>query len=148
MIANTQAIHQLYRPTTPGDGATVTRHLPSLPQAMRAIASGNWAVVEHKLPPLYGGQRPYAHAQVDLIFYVLEGQPTFQLGEQTLKTEAGSWIVVNRGTVHTYFNSQREPARFLAFCLPGDVGEALCDPAEMVSVEAVQAQTRQRQSKC
>lgn len=147
MIAMSPGIHQLYR-STPGDGATVTHHLPSLPQAMRAIASGNWTVVEQKLPPLYGGERPHVHAQVDVVFYVLEGQPTFQLGEQTVKADAGSWIVVNRGTVHTCFNSQPEPARFLAFCLPGAVGEALCDPAELVSVDAVQAQTRQRQSRC
>ena len=148
MIATREKLHPRTRSSMPGDGATVTRHLPSLPQAMRAIASGNWAVVEHKLPPLYGGQRPYAHAQVDLIYYVLEGQPTFQLGEQTFKADVGSWIVANRGTVHTFFNSQREPARFLAFCLPGEVGEALCDPAEMVSVETVHTQTRQRQSHC
>lgn len=142
MTVRSYAAQDRYHASVGGDGATVTRYLPSLPQAMRAIASGQWTVVEHRLPPLYGGERPHTHAQVDLVFYVLEGQPTFQLGEQTLKAEVGSWIVVNRGTVHTYFNSQPEPARFLTFCLPGAAAEALCDPLEMASVEAVEAQAR------
>lgn len=101
---------------------------------MRAIASGNWTVVEHRLPPTYAGERPHAHPQVDVVFYVAEGEPTFQLGEQTLKADVGSWIVVNRGTVHTFFNPQAEPARLMAFCLAGTIGEALCEPGDFMPV--------------
>lgn len=128
MIVNQSELNRHNLTVMPGDGATVTRYLPSLPQAMQAIASGDWTLIEHKLPPAYGGQRPHAHAQVDMLFYVVEGQPTFQLGEQTFRADVGSWIVANRGTVHTYFNSTHEPARFLAFCVSGPVVDALCEP--------------------
>lgn len=127
MVTFQPHVQHLYNPWIPGDGATVTRHLPSLPQAMRAIASGNWTVSEQRLPPVYAGHRPHAHAQVDVLFYVAEGEPTFQIGEQMVKAEAGSWVIVNRGTVHTVFNTTGEPARYLTFCMAGAVGAALCD---------------------
>lgn len=116
----------------PGDGATVTRHLPSLPQVVRAIANGRWSAVEHRLPPNCAGQPPHAHAQVDMIFYVFEGQPTFQLGEQTVRTDAGDWVLVNSGTVHAVFNATDEPARLLSLCIGGAPVEVLCQLDDMV----------------
>jgi mannose-6-phosphate isomerase-like protein (cupin superfamily) len=132
MIANHSCLDLNSLQSIAGDGATVTRHLPSLPQAMQAIASGKWSVTEARLSPASPGARPHAHAQVDVVFYVLEGRPTFQLGEQVVCADVGSWVVVTRGTVHTCFNSTNEPARYLIFCLSGPNATVLTEACEVL----------------
>lgn len=134
MIASRSAFELNNLNAIAGDGATVTRHLPSFPQAMQAIASGNWSVTEERLSPASPGTRPHAHAQVDIVFYVLEGRPTFQVGEQVVRADVGNWILVPRGTVHTCFNSMDDPARYLAFCLSGPTATVLTEAGETLNI--------------
>jgi quercetin dioxygenase-like cupin family protein len=75
---------------------------------------GRLAVVE-----LTGRGRPRLHRHdFDETFYVLEGELTFQLGDQLLTRRAGELAFAPRGIAHTYANLSGEPARALMVITP------------------------------
>lgn len=79
---------------------------------------GNWSLMEYTAPPRFAGPPPHAHAQADEAYYVLEGNPVFQVGEQTIHARPEQLIVVERGTVHAFMNPGPGPARFLVLLSP------------------------------
>ncbi len=52
------------------------------------------------------------------MFYVLEGVLTMRLGEETHEVQAGSFVCVPPGTVHTFSNPNASPVRFLNMNTP------------------------------
>jgi uncharacterized RmlC-like cupin family protein len=78
-------------------------------------SNGRLAVVE-----LTGGGRPpLHHHEFDETFYVLEGELTFQLGEELVTRRAGEVAFVPRGLAHTYANLSDAAARALLVLTPG-----------------------------
>ena len=80
-----------------------------------------------------GAQAPlHLHRKEDEAFYVLEGEMTFRIGEETIKARPGSFVFGPRGVPHTY-TVDSGPARLL-FLLspPGFEGfiEAVSKPAK------------------
>jgi quercetin dioxygenase-like cupin family protein len=75
---------------------------------------GHLAVVK-----LTGRGRPPLHRHdFDETFYVLEGELTFQLGDQLLTRRAGELAFAPRGIPHTYANLSGAPARALMVITP------------------------------
>ena len=72
------------------------------------------------LAPPEAGPPPHIHYEQEEAFYVLEGTFSFQSGDETIKTEPGSFILVPRGTVHTFRNTGAGTGRvLLTNTLPG-----------------------------
>src|SRR5215831_12328368 len=77
-------------------------------------SDGHAAVVE-----LTGGGRPPLHRhEFDETFYVLEGELTFQLGDDLVTRGAGELAFAPRGVAHTYANLSGAPARVLLVITP------------------------------
>ncbi len=75
---------------------------------------GHLAVVE-----ITGGGRPPLHRHdFEETFYVLEGELTFQLGEERSTRRAGELAFAPRGIPHTYANLSGAPARGLIVITP------------------------------
>ena len=62
---------------------------------------------------------PLHHHDFDEAFYVLEGELTFQLGDELSTAGPGSLTWAPRGSVHTFANLADAPARYLLICTPG-----------------------------
>ena len=68
---------------------------------------------------LGGGGRPPLHRHdFDEAFYVLEGELTFQLGDDVFTRKAGELVFAPRGVPHTYANLSGAPARVLLVITP------------------------------
>jgi quercetin dioxygenase-like cupin family protein len=75
-------------------------------------------IVEIALPARWNGP-PLHHHDFDEAFYVLEGQLTFQLGEELTTAGPGTLTFAPRGSHHTLANLGDSPARYLLICTPG-----------------------------
>jgi quercetin dioxygenase-like cupin family protein len=65
-----------------------------------------------------GGRPPLHHHDFDETFYVLEGELTFQLGDERFTRRAGELAFAPRGVAHTYANLSGAPARVLLVITP------------------------------
>ena len=81
-------------------------------------SAGAVGVVESTVPPRWEGP-PLHHHAFDEGFYVLEGELTFQLGEELRSAGAGDFIFAPADAVHTLANLSDAPARYLIVITPG-----------------------------
>ena len=81
-------------------------------------SDGRIAVMENPLPPHWDGP-PLHHHEFDEAFYVLEGELTFQLGDERVVKGAGELVFAPCGATHTFANRSDAPARYLLICTPG-----------------------------
>jgi oxalate decarboxylase/phosphoglucose isomerase-like protein (cupin superfamily) len=58
------------------------------------------------------------HHSEDESFYMLEGSATFQAGGQTIHAKSGDFIHIPRGTVHSFKNEGKVPARAVVIISP------------------------------
>ncbi len=96
--------------------------------------AGRYAIFEAAVPP-GDGPPPHEHANEEESFYVVEGTIGFIIEGRRIDAEAGTFVAVPRGTVHTYFNPGRETARLLVQVNPAGlekffqaVGVPMADP--------------------
>ena len=97
------------------------RPLPPVEQRVNVLlrsadCGGRVAVMDNRVGP--GGGPPLHHHAFDEAFYVLEGELTFQLGEQRLERRAGELAFAARGAHHTFANLGDADARTLIVCTP------------------------------
>jgi quercetin dioxygenase-like cupin family protein len=52
------------------------------------------------------------------VFYILEGELIYLVGEETHNAPAGATLVIPPGTVHAFRNAQSQAARLLIIALP------------------------------
>jgi mannose-6-phosphate isomerase-like protein (cupin superfamily) len=97
-----------------------------------AALSGLVAVIEHTLAPGFLGAPPHLHEHEDEISYVLEGTLTVLLGESTIAAPAGALVVKPRGIVHTCWNVNTAPVRFLEIISPGGFERYFAERARLV----------------
>jgi mannose-6-phosphate isomerase-like protein (cupin superfamily) len=67
--------------------------------------------------PGFGGP-PLHHHDFDETFYVIEGELTFQLGDELFTRKAGELAFAPWGVPHTYANLGDAPTRHLIVCTP------------------------------
>jgi len=75
------------------------------------------AVTENTVPAGWGGP-PLHHHDFDETFYVLDGELTFQLGEEVRRAAAGTLVFAPRGSHHTLANHGTQGARYLLVITP------------------------------
>jgi quercetin dioxygenase-like cupin family protein len=66
------------------------------------------------------GPPPHIHHLEEEQFYILDGELTFSVGDQTVQTRAGDFVHIPRDTVHAFQNGPR-PARVLATFSPAGI---------------------------
>jgi quercetin dioxygenase-like cupin family protein len=83
--------------------------------------SGAFVVEVGMFPPGQPGPPLHLHPYTDEMFYIADGDATFQLGDSESQLSAGALVIVPRGSVHTVWNSGDRPVRGLLAISPGDV---------------------------
>ena len=79
--------------------------------------NGKYALWE-AIVPLDGGPPPHVHSREEEGFYVLEGEITFQVGDQRLVATAGTFANMPVGTAHSFKNEGTQPAKMLISVAP------------------------------
>jgi quercetin dioxygenase-like cupin family protein len=103
------------------NGCTVIRSSET-PEPIRfgpAETNASYVVEVGSFPP-GTALPPHVHPNTDEVFYVADGEATFQLGDRELELGAGAFVFVPRGTTHTVRVSGDGPVRGLIVISPGD----------------------------
>jgi quercetin dioxygenase-like cupin family protein len=79
--------------------------------------NGKYAIWEAIVPP-GGGPPPHVHSREEEGFYILEGEITFQIGEERLVAHVGMFANMPVGTVHSFKNESDKPAKMLISVAP------------------------------
>ena len=79
--------------------------------------AGAIGAVENRVPAGWEGP-PLHHHAFDEAFYVLDGELTFQLGDELVTAGPGAFAFAPGGAVHTLANRSDAPARYLLLCTP------------------------------
>jgi mannose-6-phosphate isomerase-like protein (cupin superfamily) len=101
----------------PGEGKTINMPGMSITfKAMKEDTGGAYSLLE----AIVTGDGPpqHIHKTEEEAFYVLEGEINIQMGDQTIRGTAGSFVLVPRGTVHTFWNAGSTPAKLLGIFSP------------------------------
>lgn len=113
-------MNMTHQPTLkqPGEGRTIG----VVGDIFRLLATGEdtdgrYAVMEAIVPP-GGGPPPHIHSREEEGFYILEGEITFQLGEERFVAEAGTFANMPVGSLHSFKNESGKPAKMLISVAP------------------------------
>jgi quercetin dioxygenase-like cupin family protein len=80
-------------------------------------SGGRIAVMDNRVGVGFSGP-PLHHHDFDELFYVLDGELTFQLGDEVFTRRAGEFAFAPRGAHHTFANHSGAEARTLIVCTP------------------------------
>jgi quercetin dioxygenase-like cupin family protein len=83
-----------------------------------AQTSGQFSLVDALLPPNMEVPR-HLHRGQDEMFYLLEGEIRFRIGDEIMLGRPGTLILVPKGTPHGFVATSPEPARYLFLHTPG-----------------------------
>jgi quercetin dioxygenase-like cupin family protein len=84
--------------------------------------NGKYAMWEAIVPP-GGGPPPHVHSREEEGFYILEGDLTFEIGEERLVATPGTFANMPVGTPHSFKNESDRPARMLISVAPAGLEE-------------------------
>jgi quercetin dioxygenase-like cupin family protein len=98
-----------------GEAAAVTL------KAVSDETGGTMSAYECVVPPATAGPPEHFHRSWDEAFYVLAGEMTFLVGDQTQKALAGSFVFIPRGVLHTFWNESDAPAKQLTVFTPAGI---------------------------
>src|SRR5215217_6895972 len=96
-----------------------------------AESGGSYFAME-ALVPEGGGPPPHTHRYEAETFYVLAGECTFRLGDETVVAGPGDFVNVPRGMVHCFRNNGADPVRLVLTFTPAGIErffEETLDPA-------------------
>jgi quercetin dioxygenase-like cupin family protein len=102
----------------PGEGRTIPGTDAMTLKASSEQTGGSIGVLEATSPPGYGPPR-HIHYSSDELFYVLEGEFLFLVGERAVSAMPGSFVFIPRGTVHAAKVIWAEPGKVLTAYVPG-----------------------------
>ncbi len=132
----------------PGSGETMAILGNTLTITADAAATGGaLGVVDYTAGPGFAGPPPHLHRETVDMFFVLEGELTMLLEDETIALAPGGFALVAPGTVHTFSNPGSEPVRFLGLVSPGGfeqyfrdlrdaLGDGPPDPAVIAGIAA------------
>ncbi|OHV75626.1 cupin domain-containing protein [Rhizobium sp. LCM 4573] len=95
---------------------------------VRPPENGGYCMVEVRSAP-GAGAPPNRHPEDDEVFYVLEGEYAFRVGEENISARPGDCVKVPNGAVHAFRNVGQAPARMLVINSPGRIHEAFFSEA-------------------
>ena len=70
------------------------------------------------MAPGRDGPAPHVHDAEDDLFYVLDGELTFDVGHGEVAAPAGTFVLVPPGVTHTFLNPLDRPTRVLNIHAP------------------------------
>ncbi|MFO1022284.1 MAG: cupin domain-containing protein [Planctomycetales bacterium] len=83
---------------------------------------GKYAQLEATVFP-GGGPPPHIHRREEEGFFILEGEITFQIGEDRIVATAGMFANMPIGTPHAFKNETDRPARMIITVAPAGIEE-------------------------
>ena len=102
----------------PGEGRTIPGTDAITLKATGEQTAGSIGFLEATSPPGYGPPR-HVHYGCDELFYVLEGQFLFLVGDRQFSGPPGTFVFIPRGTVHAAKVVGSEPGKVLVSYVPG-----------------------------
>jgi mannose-6-phosphate isomerase-like protein (cupin superfamily) len=98
----------------------------SIPTGVQAVSvlvggeqtDGHLGFIDEILSPDFDGPPLHVHPAFDELFFVPEGELTFQVRDELKTVAAGDWLLAPRGTPHTFANHSEQPARVLIAVTP------------------------------
>jgi quercetin dioxygenase-like cupin family protein len=102
----------------PGEGRTIPGTDAMTLKATAEQTRGSIGFLEATSSPGYGPPR-HIHRSHDELFYVLEGEFRFLVGERQFNAPPGSFVFIPRGTVHAVKVVGPEPGKVLIAYIPG-----------------------------
>jgi quercetin dioxygenase-like cupin family protein len=106
----------------PGEGRAIPVPFVRAVVTMKAEShqtDGRVTVYESLQEPHSVGPACHYHDRLTELFYILEGEMTFQVGAEIHQASAGTMVIIPPGTAHAFRNAGARPARLLAIVLPG-----------------------------
>jgi mannose-6-phosphate isomerase-like protein (cupin superfamily) len=122
----------------PGEGTVVP--LPGATMVWKALSGrawGDFVVGEFTAQPGFAGPRPHVHRTHEELFYVLEGEFDFLVGERTVRLGAGAFVAVPPGVAHDFRNPTGRPARWLGIACPGGLDRYFAEVGALVAEETL-----------
>ena len=107
-------------------------------KATKEETRGAYALIEHTV--VGDGPPPHIHATEEEAFYVLEGELNVVIGERTVTATAGAFVLVPRGTVHTFSNAGTASAKVLVIISPAGFEqffEEIAGPPDLDKIRAL-----------
>jgi mannose-6-phosphate isomerase-like protein (cupin superfamily) len=105
-------------------------------KADQATTRGAYSLLEWRSAPGGAWVPAHIHQAEEEAWYVVEGELTFRIGEHTIPAPAGSFILVPRGTLHTFGNTGSGPARYLQLFSPGGMERYFAERAALLRAVA------------
>ena len=102
----------------PGEGRTIPGTDAITLKATAEETGGSIGFLEATSLPGYGPPR-HIHHGYDELFYVLEGEFLFLVGERQVSALPGTFVFIPRGTVHAAKVIGGEPGKVLIAYIPG-----------------------------
>ena len=101
----------------PGEGKTVTLAGKPLKFLVTGTDTKHTSMFDWTLPPGFSTGL-HVHKVQEETFYVLEGECTWQIGEQKLVAKPGAYVFIPPGTPHNIGNASDLPARMIMTVSP------------------------------
>ena len=114
----------------PGEGRTIPGTDAITLKATGEETGGSIGFLEATGPPGSGPPR-HIHRSHDELFYVLEGEFLFLVGERQVSAPPGTFVFIPRGTVHAAKVIGSEPGKVLAAYVPGGLEHSFEEFAQL-----------------
>lgn len=104
----------------PGEGrAYAMGTMRAVFKADEAETDAGYSISEWWLEPHTAGPGAHSHAENDDVFYVLEGEISFLIGDKWTSVKAGGFVRAARGVTHDFRNDTGQRAGMLNLYIPG-----------------------------
>jgi len=103
-------------------------------KAAKEETGGAYALIEGTV--VGDGPPPHIHTTEEEAFYVLEGELNVLVGERTVTATAGAFVLVPRGTVHTFSKAGTASAKILIIISPAGF-EEIAGPPDLEKIMAL-----------
>jgi mannose-6-phosphate isomerase-like protein (cupin superfamily) len=114
----------------PGEGRTIPGTDTITLKATSEETGGSIGFLEATSSPGTGPPR-HVHHSCDELFYVLEGEFLFLVGERQVSGSAGTFVFIPRETVHAAKVIGTEPGKVLAAYIPGGLEQSFEEFAQL-----------------
>jgi quercetin dioxygenase-like cupin family protein len=117
----------------PGEGKTIA----VVGDVYRFLATGDetdgrYAMFEAVVAP-GGGPPPHVHSREEESFYVLEGEITFQIGDERIVAQAGTFANMPVGSLHSFRNNTDTEARMIISVAPAGLEKMFMEVGQPVA---------------
>ena len=94
--------------------------------------NGKYAMWEAIVPP-GGGPPPHVHSREKESFFILEGEITFQIGEERIVASAGTFANMPVGSLHSFKNATDKVARMIISVAPAGLEKMFFEGGQPVA---------------